>query len=397
MSIKILFLIGLILLYFPLASKKDGLKKYYYLTAIMFIVRELDMASLGDIVPAAVMTTVLFISVLFKSNNLLVGWRPYVFYLLLMIPLALSSSVDMQASLYWVFTLYVTMMLAVMPKYLFSSEEDLVLLMRCVLIICFIFSITSIMAYYGYSDGTVILAGELNDLTNYHASRTYGITSSNLIQIISVISIVLIPFAKIKRKWIEWALIASFMMGALVTLKRMSFIAMITALAYYVYVQKKRGDYRTIIVVVLVCAALIPIFWEAISYRFAIAGFGGNELEDHSTQSRFDRISFAKAAFEQSPIIGMGSAYVIYVHNGFWEILGNCGIVGVLIVLLRLVPKSKDIIELNPWAVAAFLFVLTCFLLESSINHIQMMAFLGLFLGGYFASTNLNINYKIKS
>lgn len=394
MSIKILFLIGLILLYFPFASNKDGLKKYYFLTVVMFLVRELDMAPLGDIVPAAIMTTVLFISVLSKSNNLLMGWRLYFFYLLLMVPLAMVSEVDMLASLFWVYTLYVTMMLAVMPKYLFSSERDLVLLMRLILFVCFIFSITSILAYYGYADGKVILAGELDDITNFHASRTYGITSSNLIQIISVISIVLIPFAKIKHKWIEWALIASFMFGTLVTLKRMSFIAMIASLAYYTYIHKKRSEWLTIIMVALVCVTLIPLFWEAISYRFAIAGFGGNELEDHSTQSRFDRISFARAAFDQSPVIGMGSAYVIYVHNGFWEILGNCGIVGVLIVFLRLIPKPKDILALNPWAVAAFLFVLTCFLLESSINHIQIMAFLGMFLGGYFASKKLNIEYK---
>lgn len=397
MSIKILFLIGLVLLYFLFASRDGGLKGYYFATVVMFLVRELDMSPLGDIVPAAVMTTVLFFFTMARANNLLDGWKLYAVYLLLMIPLALISSVDIQASLYWVFTLYVTMMLAVMPRFLFSSDNDLVVLTRCIIAVCFIFSITTISAYYGYADGKVIIAGKIEDLTNYHASRTYGITSSNLVQIISVISIVLIPFARIKRKWIEWFMIFSFMFAALITLKRMSFIAMIASLAYYLYVTSKRGDKVTVVATALICAALIPIFWEPISYRFAIAGFGGNELVDHSTQSRFDRISFARAAYEQSPLIGMGAAYVTYVHNGFWEILGNCGIIGLLLVFLRFFPHPKDILFMNPWAIASFLFVVTCFMLESSINHIQMMAFLGIFLGGYLASGNLNVEYKINS
>lgn len=397
MGVKILFLIGLIILYFLFASRADGLKEYYFFTVIMFLVRELDMGPLGDIVPAAIMTTILFFFTVTRSDNLLDGWKLYSLYLLLMIPWALISSVGFQTSLYWVFTLYVTMMLAVMPKFLFSSEEDLVALIRCILAVCFIFSITTILAYYGYADGKIIIAGKIEDITNYHASRTYGITSSNLVQIISVISMVLIPFAQIKRKWIEWFLIFTFMFAALITLKRMSFIAMIASLAYYIYVKGKRGDKVTMIAITLICIVLIPTFWEAISYRFAIAGFAGNELVDHSTQSRFNRISFARAAYEQSPILGMGAAYVTYVHNGFWEILGNCGILGLLLVFLRLIPHPKDILCLNPWAVASFLFVVTCFMLESSINHIQMMAFLGMFLGGYLSSKNLNIEYKINS
>ena len=125
-------------------------------------------------------------------------------------------------------------------------------------------------------------------------------------------------------------------------------------------------------------------------HRFGIAGLvSGGKMTDHSTISRFDRANYAITAFLKSPIIGMGAGYVIYVHNGILEILGNCGILGLCTILIKFLPNFRDIINRNAWAVSMVLFVITCFSLESAINQTQIMCFLGLFMGGYHASQKI--------
>jgi len=200
----------------------------------------------------------------------------------------------------------------------------------------------------------------------------------------------LIPKLQIRRKWLEWLIIGVFVMSALVTLKRMSFIAMVAAMLYYVRSERQLKHTSTIFVAAIIFVVLVMQFWEPISYRFGIAGFGGGEIEDHSTESRFYRIGFAIQAFKASPLIGMGSGYVTYVHNGFMEILGNCGILGILLIFCKYIPNLKIVRKLEPWACAILLYLVTCFSLESAINSTQMLGFLGIFHGGYIANKQLS-------
>ena len=87
----------------------------------------------------------------------------------------------------------------------------------------------------------------------------------------------------------------------------------------------------------------------------------------------------------------MGAGYVTYVHNGFFEVLGNCGVIGICTLLLKYIPRVDDIYRGNPYAIATILYVMTCFSLESAINHAQTIYFLGLFLGGYYASKEIEL------
>lgn len=395
MIIKFVFLIVLVMLFFPMRTRHNGEKQYYFLTVIMFLVRELNVPYLGDITPATVMTTVLFFSTFSKNRRYIQKWAGYSFCLLLSLLIGVITIDKPEVALHWVFNLFVVMALALIPQRLFSEEEDLRRLAKCVLTACVVFSFSTIISYWGYADGSVIFAGEIDETSNYYSSRIYGITSSNLVQIISVISIVLIPWLRIKKKWIELILIAMFIYAALITLKRMSFIAMIFSMLYYIYYKKKNNQPKTVFVVIAICIVFVSLFWEPMMYRFGIAGFGGNEIEDHSAESRIYRASLAYSAFKQSPLFGMGAGYVTYVHNGFMEILGNCGILGIFCIFLRYIPSIKDIKKLNPWAITSLIYLITCFSLESAINQAQVLSFLGIFLGGYYYS--LNFKWKLKN
>lgn len=393
MSIKLVFLICLVLLFIPFSMSRDGFKKYYLLTVVMFVVRELNIEPFGDIVPAAVMTTVLFLAVFIRRPQILKGWALYVGYLLFSLILGLLGESTVTKALFWVFTLYTVMGLAIIPQYIFNNERDLKQLATCIIVVSFLLAITALISYWGYADGVILMNMAPENLSDIHNSRIYGITFSNLSQIIPIISICLLPELHIKKRWIEYIIIAIFIFSGLITIKRMTFIAIVASLTYYIYVQCKRKQFLTIGIIVSLTIFMVSVFWDALSYRFGVIGFGENDIVDHSAISRLYRISLAEAAFDKSPIFGMGAGYVIYVHNGLMEILGNCGILGVFAIFLRLFPPLKAIKKLNPWAIAALIYIATCFTLESAINNIQIISFLGMYLGGYYVSKKLNIQY----
>lgn len=388
MNLKFLLLGGLVLLFFLLAMSEKWSKRVFYIAVVMFLVRELDIQPLGDITPAAYITVLLFLLAVGKNVAILRKWLVYISFLGVSLVIGWLGT-QPERAFEWEFPLLVAMMTSVIAEYMLKTEDDLTVFARCIIAICAVFSITTIMGYFGLADGTVIMAMDV-DPDMLYSSRIYGITDSNLINVACVASITLLPTAKLKKNWMEWFVIGITMYAALVTVKRMTFIAMVLALTYYVSIQVKNGQKNAAIAVAFLCVALIPAFWKFFAYRFAIAGFGGdNEMTDGSSMSRIYRIAFAMNAFRQSPIIGKGAGYAIYIHNGLFEILGNCGIIGVFAILLRLFPNPKDLIIMNPWAAAAFIYSAIGLMLESTINHTQLMAFLGMFLGGYFVSKNI--------
>lgn len=393
MVIKVLFLVVLVLLYFFLASKDGGKKTYYFLTVFFYCIRELDIPLLGSTTPGTFMAYVLFIGTLSGYKGYLNKWSGYVISILVAIIIGfIGDNPDNTPDriMTWASNLFVVMVLALTPQSLFKSEDDLVTLTRCVLGACTVYSVTTIMGYLGFADGTVIYGGDIIDSADFHSSRSYGISPNNLIQTISVTSIPLIAWAQIKKKWMEYAIFLIFLFAATITLKRMSFIAMIPSVLYFSYYLKHTNRNFTILIIAIVIAAIMTAFWEPISYRFEIAGFGNNEIEDSSTETRLGRNAMALAAFKQSPIWGKGAGYYIYIHNGFYEILCNCGLMGILFIFLKYIPSFKSIFRLNPWAWCQIVFLITCFSLESAVNHSQLMAFMGFYLAGYYYSKQYN-------
>lgn len=387
MILKILLVIGLFLLYFVMKARGKE-KEYFYLTIIMLIMREMSVPVVGSITPSTIMIIAILTGSFSKFGGYLNRQAAYIIVLMFAVLLGLlTTNFAFARVTEWALLVSSVVVISSQCQYFIQTEEELRNLTKCIVAVCFIFSFTTIMAYHGFADGTVIYSGvDASNVDNYHASRIYGITFSNLVQIISVITICLLPSLKIKKKWMEYLIIIVFVYAALITLKRMTFIAMIFALLYYLRRQVEIKNFKVILIVTTLCVVMIYMWWEPLMYRFGIAGFGTGEITDHSTQSRFDRIGYAIDAFKKSPILGMGAGYVTYIHNGFFEILGNCGIIGIAILFFKFIPKVSDMYRGNPYAVATILYVVTCFSLESAINHAQTIYFLGFFLGGYYVS-----------
>lgn len=390
MILKILLVIGLFLLYFFMREKGRE-REYFYLTVIMLIMREMSMPVFDSITPSTIMIFAILIGSFSKICIYLKQHMAYFFTLMFATLIGLlTTNFNYAKVTEWALLVSSVVVISALCQYFIRSEEELKKLTKCVITVCFIFSFTTIMAFHGFADGTVIISGfDTSNANNYHASRVYGITFSNLVQIISVISICLLPSLRLKRKWMEYLIIIVFVYAALITLKRMTFIAMAISLLLYLRQQIKIKNYKVIFIVTTCCAVLISMWWEPLMFRFGISGLGTGKLTDHSTLSRFYRIDYAVDAFEQSPILGMGAGYVIYVHNGFFEILANCGIIGIGTLFLKYIPKIYDILHGNAYAIATILYVITCFSLESAINHAQTIYFLGIFLGGYYVTKEL--------
>lgn len=390
MILKLLLIIGLFMLYFIMRERGKE-QEYFYLTIIMLFMREMKVPVVASITPATVMVIAILIGSFSKIGCYLKKHMGYIFTLIFAVLIGLlTTDFALARVTEWALLLSSVVVISSQCQYFICTEEDLKNFTKCIIAVCFIFSFTTIMAFHGFADGTIIYSGfDASNADNYHASRVYGITFSNLVQVISVIAICLLPSLKIKRKWMEYLIIFVFVYAALITLKRMTFIAMVFALLYYLRRQSEIRNYKTILMVAVFCTILIYMWWEPLMYRFGIAGLGTDKITDHSTQTRFDRIDYAINAFKQSPVLGMGAGYVIYIHNGFFEILGNCGIIGIGLLFLKYIPRLGDICRGNPYAVVTILYIVTCFSLESAINHAQTIYFLGFFIGGYYASKDI--------
>lgn len=392
MILKILLVIGLFLLYFIMQARGKE-REYFYLTIIMLVMREMSVPVVGSITPSTIMIIAILMGSFSKIGGYLNKHAAYIIGLMFSVLIGLlTTNFAFERVTEWALLVSSVVVISSQCQYFIQTEEELRNLTKCIVTVCFIFSFTTIMAYYGFADGTVIYSGiEASNADNYHASRVYGITFSNLVQIFSVITICLLPSLRIKNKWVEYLIIFVFVYAALITLKRMTFIAMVFAILYYLRQQVEFRNFKVVLIVTALCVLIVYMWWEPLMYRFGIAGFGTGEITDHSTQTRFDRIGYAIDAFKQSPILGMGSGYVTYVHNGFFEILGNCGIIGIIILFFKYIPKVNDIYCGNPYAVTTVLYVMTCFTLESAINHAQTIYFLGIFLGGYYALKDIEL------
>lgn len=400
MIIKLFFVIVAFLLYFLFKSQKRE-SAYFYLTILALSIRELDIPFLGDVTPSSIMILAMLIGDFSKINLLRKDNIPFILTLIVAVAIGfVTVGFDLTRMLKWSLLLFNVLVLSSLTQIFVTDEDELKVFTKCIIGTCLIFSVTTIIGYLGFGDGMIIYNSNhsyMGDIDIFHASRTYGITSSNLVQIISIITICLLPGLDIKNRYFEYLIIGIFLFSGLVTLKRMTFIAMILTMSYYMLSKARMKDFTSIWIIGIISMVLIISWWEPLTHRFGIAGIGGDgKITDHSTQSRFDRIGFAVDAFKKSPIFGMGSGYVTYVHNGFFEILGNCGILGLITIFGKFLPNIKDVLSGNPWAVSLFLYIITCFALESSINHAQIIYFLGLFLGGYLVSKSLYHSFSQK-
>lgn len=283
--------------------------------------------------------------------------------------------------------------------YYVKTEKDLKKLMHLFLMSCFIFSFTATISYFGFYDGLVIYGpgslGDVQDLSNdlIH-SVIYGISPSNLVFGVSAIAIVFIPHLSWK-KWQKYLFLAVIVFSVIISIKRMAIICLILCLFYYLLIEKKKGSNTWLLIIPLIVLFLGTTYYDLLYKRF----FGGFEMGinsstlDKSTITRLNRFNFAWEMFLSNPLIGQGAGYLSFIHNGFLEILGNLGIVG-LVLFKPLIRPLRNIRTTfyNPWAVGLIIIMITLVSLEAAINRVEIMYFIGLLYGGFLVSTKLRTN-----
>ena len=392
MVIKLLLVIGVVVAYILYFCRSNYLRQTYFFAAVVLsVIREIDVPELGNIVPSVVMFWTMFIDLMIRNIGALRKWLWYIGMLLVSLVMGLYQF-EPDRVLRWENPLWVVMICALLTPAMVRNEESLQRFIRCILAAAFIFSFSAIISYWGFYDGTVLLNMDNDGLMT--SSRIYGISYSNLVQTISVICICLIPFAGIKKIW-SYLLVIVFAYGALITLKRMSLIALCISLAYYCYCAFRQHDRWVILVVAMIIVGIFQVdLVDKTMQRFEIYGANSTQIVDHSALSRVMRMEYALSVFEKNPILGGGAGSAPFVHNGFMEILANCGIVGLITIFLRYLVPLKGLPKANPWSVAVLVFVASVLSLESGMSRPELMVFLGLFMGGYSASRNLGINYS---
>lgn len=395
--IKILFILSLLAIYPFFWKTENGKKLYFLIAVIMTFVRELNIPGIGNIVPATLMFWIMFIVEVYRSLSILQTWLCYSLILIISLLIGILTN-DTIRAFSWETPLWNTMIIAILTPLYIKTDDDMQSFVKCILTVSFIYSFTTLLAYWGYYDGTVILSITDSSITNQ--SRIYGISYSNLVQTISVITICLIPHVII-NKYLKYILIFLFAYAVLITLKRMSFIALLISIVYLIIIEIQNKQYKSVIIISIIGIIIVgSSWWEMVINRFNI--FSDNkivatQIKDHSSQTRVDRIIFSINIFEQSPLLGKGAGYVVYIHNGFLEILANCGIIGILCIFTRYLKPLKDTFNLNPWSISTLIFLVTCFSLEAAISRSELMCFLGLFIGGYTVSKNLQIEYVMNN
>jgi len=286
--------------------------------------------------------------------------------------------------------------------YFVKTEKDLKKLMNLFLMSCFIFSFTATIAYFGFYDGVVIYGpGSLNDVQDFSRdtiySVVYGISPSNLVFGVSAIAIVFIPYLNWK-KWQKYLFLAIIVFSIIISLKRMAIITLILTLFYYMLVEKKKGSNIWLLIIALIVLSVGTSYYDLVYKRFfgAFNSLSDTGIADYSSYIRIGRYNLAWDLFLNNPLIGQGAGYLIFIHNGFLEILANLGIVG-LVLFKPLIRPLKNIKSAfyNPWAIALILIMITLVSLEAAINRVEIMYFIGLLYGGFLANKSINKSKQI--
>ena len=411
MDTKLLILFfGFILFLVFFISRKQPLKFLFWVGASCVFVRRLGIPYIDEInIPYTIFTFLILLNpYILLNKKQFKEWRYWYLVLLLGIinSLIFGQSKDffinqdiLTKAFDWSTKFLVIIFVSSSITYYVKTEKDLKKLMNLFLMSCFIFSFTATIAYFGFYDGVVIYGpGSLKDVQDFSRdtiySVVYGISPSNLVFGVSAIAIVFIPYLNWK-KWQKYLFLAIIVFSIIISLKRLAIITLILALIYYVLIEKKKGSNIWLLIIALIFLSVGSSYYDLVYKRFfgAVNSLTDTGIADSSSDVRISRYNLAWDLFLNNPLIGQGAGYLIFIHNGFLEILANLGIVG-LVLFKPLIRPLKNIKSAfyNPWAIATILIMTTLVPLEAAINRVEIMYFIGLLYGGFLASTKLRIN-----
>lgn len=399
MDIKLIGFLLITFLGFVLITRKGGYRILFWVGILLTFVREIYIPVLGPMNLAAFVFVCLSLANMpnLLRNTSIRPWRYYFIAIITSWLVALIYDVPFYESYNWLFKFAIVYLIAINVEYYVRHENDELALMRAFLLIGFIFSFTAVIAYLGFYDGIIIFGK--NSLIRGVAdpiitSGIYGISYTNDVMCISAISLVFLPYVKI-RNIFKLLVIAVTVIGVTISLKRVAIIALILSLSYCLLREIKNKNIHLVFgVFVLLFFSSGGLISKEILTRFmqSVDTFRGVAVVRESSVSiRMSRIDWAWSEFLKHPILGVGAGRLIYIHNGFLEILANCGLIGfgLFSPLFSVLSFKWMRIFINPWAIAVVFYFATLFMFEAAINRVDLMYFLGIAYGGYLSSQKL--------
>jgi hypothetical protein len=413
MQVKLLLsLISLLGLIVVILSRKYPLKSLFWFGIFLLWIRQISFPIIETLNLSFLIFTILVLinpSILLSKINFK-EWRIWYLVLLIGVLNALIFGIQkdffvgtniLSKSFDWSVKFFVIIFVSSCITHYVKTKKELNRLLNLFLWSCFIFSFTSVIAYFGFYDGVVIYGsgsltdGFIQDLNRDNIySEIYGISSSNLVFGVSSLGIVFIPYLNWEA-WKKYLFFILLVFAVIISLKRLAIISLILSLFYFLIIEKKKGNNIWILVIPILVFSVGTNYYDLIYKRFfsALSSINTSEVIDSSSNTRLDRYNLAWQSFLDAPLFGQGAGYLIYIHNGFLEILANLGLTGLVLFkpIIKPLMKIKRSFN-NPWAIAIIILMLSLVLLEAAINRVEIMYFVGLLYGGFLASKN--IEYK---
>ena len=308
----------------------------------------------------------------------------FVLFVYFILQIAFDGVLDKERSFcYWLTTLYVFLVDAVIIFYLERNREQLSFVLKAFIMFA-VASAAYIFIRYGFD---YFLHGRVTEFFNSNSISlrlTYAAAFA--------FYVALKESDKLIKKVLYYALsIACIGLMLLGASRKAYILIVITAVVYLLFSGKSiLKSFRNLVIIALVLVGIylaltkIDFLYETIGSRFEamISGFEGGET-DSSTASRLHLIDNGWAYFNERPVFGYGldgfrylqninysGTVAYYSHNNFIEMLVNGGVVGTVIYyslylmilifgLIKLLGKGRS----KPVAIFFGLFV-ACFVGE---------------------------------
>ena len=297
-------------------------------------------------------------------------------------------------TLTWVLPILVVFIFCALAEIFIKSEKDLDKLSTIFIIISFIIAFTGIMAYYGFADGVVILTdnSSVSSVNDPVYSKTYGIAYNNTVLGYTPISLIFL----LQKKWSKLFKLFIFICiiaAVIISLKRLAYLSLIFSVLYIIYRERKRIRLLPFVIVATLTIAGIYFYGNLVFARFQNIQnvFLGEESPDLKRTSRID---YALQGIEQHPILGNGSGYLTFIHNGYLEMIGNLGLLALVIIIPWFVGPGRSLfgrtdLRQKDWAIGCIIYLLSVFLLEAALNRFELMWVFALLYGGFLRSTKI--------
>ncbi len=392
---------GLVLVFVSIIIVMEWrIKWLFWIGTILMFCRRIYFPFIGEIEPSTIVLCVAALLMIHSVTEiLLVRYYLQLFVLVFGIFNAYALGNQGNETFTWSMAIMIVFIFSALAEIFIKSETDLDWLSTAFIIISFVITFTGILGYIGLADGSIILAdnssGTADDYSVY--SRTYGIAYNNTVLGYAPISLIFLS----EKKWskvMKIIILFSIAGAVLISLKRLAYLSLLFSAIYILIRDKSRVKLLPFLAGSLVIAFGTYLYGHLILGRFEGIRdvFLGNESPD---VNRTSIIAYAWQSIRQHPIAGSGAGYLIFVHNGYLEMVGNLGVMALVILIPWLYKPFAALVgeadsHQKNWAMSCLIYLSTIFLLEAALNRYELMWIFGLLNAGLLRSIKIHDSGK---